>query len=160
MASVNKVTLLGNLGADPEVRSFQNGGRVVNLRIATSETWKDKSGERQERTEWHSVAIFHEKLADVAEKYLRKGSKVYLEGKLETRKWTDQQGQDRYSTEIVLRPFGSELVLLDGKGQGGSDDQSGRPSGQTRTRTPGEYPQPQKSNRGPRRDYEDDQIPF
>ncbi|EHL99354.1 single-strand binding family protein [Acetobacteraceae bacterium AT-5844] len=160
MASVNKVTLIGNLGRDPEVRSFQNGGRVVNLRIATTETYKDREGNRQEKTEWHSVAIFNEKLGEIAEKCLRKGSKVYLEGKLETRKWTDQQGQERYSTEIVLRPFGSELVLLDGKGQGGADDQSGRPSGQTRTRAPGEYPQPQKPNRGARRDYEDDQIPF
>jgi single-strand DNA-binding protein len=116
-ASVNKVILIGNLGADPEVRTFQNGGKVCNLRIATSETWKDKAtGERKERTEWHSVAIFSEPLANVAEQYLRKGSKVYIEGQLETRKWQDQSGQDRYSTEVVLRPFKSELTMLDGKG--------------------------------------------
>ena len=118
--SVNKVILIGNLGRDPEVRSFQNGGKVCNLRIATSETWKDRnSGERRERTEWHSVAIFSEPLIRVAEQYLRKGSKVYIEGQLETRKWQDQQGQDRYSTEVVLRPYRSELTMLDGRGEGG-----------------------------------------
>ena len=118
--SVNKVILIGNLGQDPEVRTFQNGGKVVNLRIATSETWKDRNtGERQERTQWHSVAIFSEPLARVAEQYLRKGSKVYVEGQLETRKWQDQSGQDRYSTEVVLRPFRSELTMLDGRGDGG-----------------------------------------
>ena len=119
MSSLNKVQLIGNLGADPEVRTFQNGGKVCNLRIATSETWKDKNtGERRERTEWHSVAIFSEPLARVAEQYLRKGSKVYLEGQLETRKWQDQSGQDRYSTEVVLRPFNSSLVLLGETGGG------------------------------------------
>ncbi|MFT3974140.1 MAG: single-stranded DNA-binding protein [Amaricoccus sp.] len=118
--SVNKVILIGNLGRDPEVRSFPNGGKVVNLRIATSERWRDRNtGENKERTEWHSVAIFSEPLARVAEQYLRKGSKVYLEGQLETRKWQDQSGQDRYSTEVVLRPFRSELTLLDGR-DGGS----------------------------------------
>jgi len=120
--SVNKVILIGNLGADPEVRTFQNGGKVCNLRIATSENWKDRNtGERREKTEWHSVAIFSEPLARVAEQYLRKGSKVYLEGQLETRKWQDQNGQDRYSTEVVLRPYRSELTMLDGRGdnQGG-----------------------------------------
>ncbi|AHM05408.1 Single-stranded DNA-binding protein [Roseibacterium elongatum DSM 19469] len=120
--SVNKVILIGNLGRDPEVRSFQNGGKVCNLRIATSETWKDRNtGERRERTEWHSVAIFNENLARLAEQYLRKGSKVYIEGKLETRKWQDQSGQDRYSTEVVLRPYAGELTFLDGRdsGQGG-----------------------------------------
>ena len=118
--SVNKVILIGNLGADPEVRTFQNGGKVVNLRIATSEQWKDRnSGERQERTQWHSVAIFSEPLGRIAEQYLRKGSKVYLEGQLETRKWQDQSGQDRYTTEVVLRPYRSELTLLDGRGEGG-----------------------------------------
>ena len=117
--SVNKVILIGNLGADPEVRTFQNGGKVVNLRIATSEQWKDRnSGERQERTQWHSVAIFSEPLARIAEQYLRKGSKVYLEGQLETRKWQDQSGQDRYTTEVVLRPFSGNLTLLDGRGEG------------------------------------------
>ena len=121
--SVNKVILVGNLGRDPEVRTFQNGGKVVNLRIATSETWKDRtSGERKERTEWHSVAIFNENLARVAEQYLKKGSKVYVEGKLETRKWQDQSGQDRYTTEVVLRQYGGELTLLEGRdgGSGGS----------------------------------------
>ena len=118
--SVNKVILIGNLGRDPEVRSFQNGGKVCNLSVATSETWKDKqSGERRERTEWHRVAIFSEPLVRVAEQYLRKGSKVYLEGQLETRKWQDQSGQDKYSTEVVLRPYRSELTMLDGRGEGG-----------------------------------------
>ena len=118
--SVNKVILIGNLGRDPEVRTFQNGGKVCNLRIATSETWKDKqTGERKERTEWHSVAIFSEPLARVAEQYLKKGSKIYIEGQLETRKWQDQSGQDRYSTEVVLRPYRSELTMLDGRDGGG-----------------------------------------
>ena len=118
--SVNKVILVGNLGRDPEARTFQNGGKVVNLRIATSETWRDRaSGERKARTEWHSVAIFNENLAKIAEQYLRKGSKVYLEGQLETRKWQDQSGQERYTTEIVLRQFRGELTLLDGRGEGG-----------------------------------------
>lgn len=118
--SVNKVILIGNLGRDPEVRSFQNGGKVCNLRIATSETWRDKnSGERRERTEWHSVAIFNENLVRLAEQYLRKGSKVYIEGQLETRKWQDQNGQDRYSTEVVLRPFRGEMTFLDGRSDGG-----------------------------------------
>ncbi|WP_439111595.1 single-stranded DNA-binding protein [Lentibacter sp.] len=120
--SVNKVILIGNLGRDPEVRTFQNGGKVCNLRIATSETWKDKSsGERRERTEWHSVAIFSEPLARVAEQYLKKGSKVYIEGQLETRKWQDQSGADRYSTEVVLRPYTSTLTMLDGRGEGGGN---------------------------------------
>ncbi|MGB0439958.1 MAG: single-stranded DNA-binding protein [Primorskyibacter sp.] len=120
--SVNKVIIVGNLGRDPEVRTFQNGGKVCNLRIATSETWKDRnSGERRERTEWHSVAIFSEPLARIAEQYLRKGSKVYIEGQLETRKWQDQSGQDRYSTEVVLRPYRGELTLLDGRDSGGGN---------------------------------------
>ena len=118
--SVNKVILIGNLGRDPESRAFQNGGKVVNLRIATSENWKDRNtGERKEKTEWHSVAIFNEGLANVAEKYLRKGSKVYIEGQLQTRKWTDAQGQDKYSTEIVLQGFNSVLTMLDGAPGGG-----------------------------------------
>ena len=117
--SVNKVIIVGNLGRDPESRSFQNGGKVVNLRIATSETWKDRnSGERKERTEWHSIAIFNEGLAGVAERFLRKGSKVYIEGQLQTRKWQDQNGQDRYSTEIVLQGPGSVMTMLDGPGGG------------------------------------------
>ena len=125
--SVNKVIIVGNLGRDPESRSFQNGGKVVNLRIATSETWKDKnSGERKEKTEWHSVAIFNEGLANVAEKYLRKGSKVYIEGALQTRKWTDQAGVEKYSTEIVLQGFNSVLTMLDGPpGQGGGSGGGG-----------------------------------
>jgi len=145
MASVNKVMILGNLGRDPEVRSFQNGGKVCNLRVATSETWRDKqSGERKERVEWHSVSIMVEGLVKIAEQYLRKGSKVYIEGQLETRKWQDQSGQDRYSTEIVLRPFNGSLVLLDKReGDGGSrdDDRGG-------------YDEPD------RRDDLDQEIPF
>jgi single-strand DNA-binding protein len=125
--SVNKVIIVGNLGRDPEVRSFQNGGKVVNLRIATGETWRDRNtGERKERTEWHSVAIFSEPLAKIAEQYLKKGSKVYIEGALETRKWQDQSGQDRYTTEIVLRPYRGELTLLDGRGEGGSGGGGGQ----------------------------------
>jgi len=121
--SVNRVTILGNLGRDPEVRNFPNGGRVCNLRIATSETWRDKtSGERKERTEWHSVAIMSDALVGIAEKYLHKGSKVYIEGQLETRKWQDQSGNDRYSTEVVLRPFNGVLTMLDGPQGGKSDD--------------------------------------
>lgn len=128
--SVNKVILIGNLGRDPEVRTFQNGGKVCNLRIATSETWKDRnSGERKERTEWHSVAIFSEPLARVAEQYLRKGSKVYIEGQLETRKWQDQSGQDRYSTEVVLRPYSSTLTMLDGRDGGGGGGNFGGSGG-------------------------------
>ncbi|TKD52860.1 single-stranded DNA-binding protein [Sphingomonas baiyangensis] len=129
--SVNKVILVGNLGRDPESRSFSNGGKVVNLRIATSESWKDRnSGERKEKTEWHSVAIFNEGLANVAERYLRKGSKVYIEGALQTRKWQDQQGQDRYSTEIVLQGFNSVLTMLDGApGQGGGGGGDGSRGG-------------------------------
>jgi single-strand DNA-binding protein len=130
--SVNKVILIGNLGRDPEVRSFQNGGKVCNLNIATSETWRDKaSGERKERTEWHRVAIFSEPLVRVAEQYLRKGSKVYLEGQLETRKWTDQSGAEKYSTEVVLRPYTSTLTMLDGKGEGGSGGGSGYGGGES-----------------------------
>ena len=129
--SVNKVIIVGNLGRDPEVRTFQGGGKVVNLRIATSESWRDKqSGERKDRTEWHSVAIFNENLAKIAEQYLRKGATVYIEGQLETRKWQDQSGADRYTTEIVLRQYRGELTLLGGKsddsGQSrGTDDQRG-----------------------------------
>jgi len=118
--SLNKVMLIGNLGADPEIRSFQNGGKVANLRIATSEQWKDKNtGERKEKTEWHTVAIFSEGLVSVVERYLKKGSKVFVEGKLQTRKWQDQNGQDRYSTEIVIQGLGGTLTMLDGAGGGG-----------------------------------------
>jgi single-strand DNA-binding protein len=146
-SSVNKVILIGNLGRDPEVRTFQSGGKVCNLRIATSETWRDKqSGERKERTEWHSVAIFSEPLAKVAEQYLRKGSKVYLEGQLETRKWQDQSGNDKFSTEVVLRPYSSTLTMLDGR----SGDDSGGGYG---------APQQQQQQSQPSRDL-DDEIPF
>ena len=118
--SVNKVILIGNLGADPEIRSFQNGGRVCNLRIATSENWKDKNtGERREKTEWHSVAIFSDGLIGVVERYVKKGSKVYIEGKLQTRKWQDQSGNDRYSTEVVIQGLGGTLTMLDSAGGGG-----------------------------------------
>ena len=119
MAGVNKVILVGNLGDDPEVRSLNNGGEVVNMRVATSEQWKDRDGNRQERTEWHRVVIFNENLGRVAKSYLKKGSKVYLEGQIQTRKWQDQSGQDRYSTEVVLQRFRGELVLLDSRGSGG-----------------------------------------
>ncbi len=139
--SVNKVILVGNLGRDPESRTFANGGKVVNLRIATSESWKDRnSGERKEKTEWHSVAIFNENLARIAEQYLRKGSKVYIEGQLQTRKWQDNSGQERYSTEIVLQNFNGTLTLLDKAGEGGarggggggwSDDDPGYGGGDT-----------------------------
>ncbi len=130
--SVNKVTILGNLGKDPEIRTFQNGGKVCSLTVATSETWRDKnSGEKRERTEWHRVSIYSEGLVNVAEKYLRKGSKVYLEGQLETRKWQTQSGEDRYTTEIAMRPFKSELVMLDGKPRddGGHIEDSGPAAG-------------------------------
>jgi len=134
--SVNKVILIGNLGKDPEVRSMQSGGKVCNLSVATSESWKDKmSGERKDRTEWHRVVIFNENLISVAERFLKKGSKVYLEGQIETRKWADQSGQEKYSTEVVLRPFRGELTLLDsregggGGGYGGGGDYGGGSSG-------------------------------
>jgi single-strand DNA-binding protein len=126
MAGVNKVILVGNLGDDPEARSLNNGGEVVNLRVATSENWKDRDGNRQERTEWHRVVIFNENIGRVAKQYLKKGSKVYLEGQIQTRKWQDQSGQDKYSTEIVLQKFRGELVLLDRReGGGGAYDDGG-----------------------------------
>lgn len=150
--SVNKVILVGNLGRDPESRSFQNGGKVVELRVATSESWKDRAtGEKKERTEWHTVKLFSEGLANVAERYLRKGSKVYLEGQLQTRKWQDQSGADRYSTEIVLQGFDAKLVMLDGPGGGagtgagggrGNDDWAGGGddfAGQSSSRGGGTY---------------------
>lgn len=169
--SVNKVILIGNLGRDPEVRTFQNGGKVCNLRIATSETWKDRNtGERRERTEWHTVAIFSEGLVRVAEQYLRKGSKVYLEGKLQTRKWQDQSGQDRYSTEIVLQGFDATLVMLDGRGEGGGGGggAGGSYSGPPDTGYGGDYggdygpgsaPASAPGGSRPSRDM-DDEIPF
>jgi single-strand DNA-binding protein len=128
MAGLNKVQLIGRLGADPESRSLNNGGKVVNLRLATSESWKDRDGNRQERTEWHQVVIFNEGLAKVAESYLRKGSQCFIEGALQTRKWTDQSGTERYSTEIVLQKFRGELVLLDSK-QEREPNYTGQPGG-------------------------------
>ena len=132
-ASLNKVTLIGALGRDPESRSFQNGGKVVELRLATSETWKDKNtGEKKERTDWHTVKLFSEGLANAAERYLRKGSKVYVEGQLQTRKWQDQDGKDRYSTEVVLQGYDAKLLMLDGP-QGGGGRQVDRPASQEQT---------------------------
>ena len=148
MAGVNKVILVGNLGADPEARSLPSGSEVVNLRVATSENWKDKDGNRQERTEWHRVTIFNENLGRVAKNYLRKGSKVYLEGQLQTRKWTDQSGQEKYSTEVVLQNFRGELVLLDDF----ADDFASGPGGGTRTQS---RPQPAAFDT----DLDDD-VPF
>lgn len=156
--SVNKVILIGNLGRDPEVRTFQNGGKVCNLRIATSESWRDRNtGERRERTEWHSVAIFNENLANLAERYLKKGSKVYIEGKLETRKWQDQSGQDRYSTEVVLRPYGGEITFLDSRdsgdqGRGYGGDQGGGYGGSSQSGGYDNAPAPASGI--------DDEIPF
>ncbi|MGR3443996.1 MAG: single-stranded DNA-binding protein [Thalassococcus profundi] len=167
--SVNKVILIGNLGADPETRTFQNGGKVCNLRLATSETWKDRNtGERRERTEWHSVAILSEPLARVAEQYLKKGSKVYIEGQLETRKWQDQSGNDRYSTEVVLRPYRSELTMLDGRGDGGGGGGSYGGGGGSYGGASGGYDDSRDGGysgggsgpaRAPSRDI-DDEIPF
>jgi single-strand DNA-binding protein len=128
--SVNKVILVGNLGRDPEVRSMQDGRSMVNMSVATSDTWRDRqSGERKERTEWHRVVIFNEKLAEVAQKYVRKGSKVYVEGQLSTRKWTDQSGQERYTTEVVIPRFGGALTMLDGRSGGGGEAGAGAGAG-------------------------------
>jgi len=153
--SVNKVILIGNLGADPEIRSLNSGDRVANLRVATSETWRDRSsGERKERTEWHRVVIFNDNLVKVAENYLRKGSKVYLEGTIQTRKWTDQQGQERFSTEVVLPKFRGELTMLDGRGE--AEREEGASAG-------GFSSGPRAGGSGPREDFSadlDDEIPF
>lgn len=163
--SVNKVIIIGNLGRDPEVRTFQNGGKVCNLRIATSENWKDRNtGERRERTEWHTVAIFNEALVRLAEQYLRKGSKVYIEGKLETRKWQDQSGQDKYSTEVVLRPYAGEMTFLDsrndgGGGGGGAGGGYGGGSGGGYEGGYGGQPDNAPAPSSPSHDY-DDEIPF
>ncbi|MEA3062374.1 MAG: single-strand DNA-binding protein [Sphingomonadales bacterium] len=158
MAGVNKVILVGNLGDDPESRSLNNGGEVVNMRVATSESWKDKDGNRQERTEWHRVVIFNENLGRVAKSYLRKGSKVYLEGQIQTRKWQDQSGADRYSTEIVLQRFRGELVLLDSRGGGGGGDDFG--GGQESGGFGGGGSRPQ-SRPAPAFDSDlDDEVPF
>ena len=162
--SVNKVILVGNLGRDPESRSFQNGGKVVNLRIATSETWKDRNtGERKERTEWHTVVIHSEPLVRVAEQYLKKGSKIYVEGQLETRKWQDQSGADRYSTEVALRPYRSELTMLEGRGGaggGGSRDGGGYDDYDRGGSSSGSQGGGSQGGGGSSRSDYDDEIPF
>ena len=154
--SVNKVILIGNLGADPEIRTLNSGDRVANLRIATSESWRDRgSGERRERTEWHRVVIFNDNLVKVAEQYVRKGSKVYLEGALQTRKWTDQSGQEKFSTEVVLQKFRGELTMLDGRGGDAERDEGGYSGGFSSG--------PRQQSSGPREDFSadlDDEIPF
>ena len=156
--SVNKVILVGNLGADPEIRSLNSGDRVANLRVATSETWRDKSsGERKEKTEWHRVVIFNDNLVKVAENYLKKGSKVYIEGAIQTRKWTDQSGQEKFSTEVVLQKFRGELTMLDGKG--GDAEQGSDYGGSSGGFSSG----PARQGSGPREDFSadlDDEIPF
>jgi single-strand DNA-binding protein len=167
MAGLNKVQLIGRLGADPESRNFQNGGKVVNLRLATSESWKDRAtGERKEKTEWHTVAIFNDGLAGVAERFLKKGSQVYIEGKLQTRKWQDQSGTDKYATEIVLNGFDGALVLLDGRQDGQGQRQSGeredRTYGQDR-RTPQQAMGETRQAAGNRSAFDsdlDDDVPF
>jgi len=175
--SVNKVILIGNLGQDPEIRSFANGGRVANLRIATSDSWRDKNtGERKERTEWHTVVIFNEGLIKVVEQYVKKGAKLYIEGQLQTRKWQDQQGQDRYATEIVLQNFRGELQMLDSRGggegggysqvsQSGGYGQSGGNYGGGQSNAPagGQPRQSQSGQSGGQADYSrdiDDEVPF
>ena len=155
--SVNKVILVGNLGADPEIRSLNSGDRVANLRVATSETWRDKSsGERKEKTEWHRVVIFNDNLVKVAENYLRKGAKVYIEGALQTRKWQDAQGQEKFSTEVVLQKFRGELTMLDGRGDNAGEGDGGGYSG-------GFSSAPRAQGSGPREEFSadlDDEIPF
>ncbi|HEY9216804.1 MAG TPA: single-stranded DNA-binding protein [Phenylobacterium sp.] len=159
--SVNKVILIGNLGAEPEIRTLTSGDRVANLRVATSEQWRDRgSGERKERTEWHRVVIFNDNLVKVAESYLHKGSKVYIEGAIQTRKWTDQSGQEKYSTEVVLQKFRGELTMLDGKGEGGERGESFGGGG---SYAGGFSSGPKAGGSGPREDFSadlDDEIPF
>jgi len=152
--SMNKVILIGNLGADPEMRKTQDGRKIANLRIATSESWKDKdSGERKEKTEWHRVVIFNEGLAKIAGQYLKKGSKVYLEGALQTRKWTDKDGVEKYSTEVILQGFHSNLAMLDGKPRGGGENDRGGGAPESK--------EPAGGRRGPgTRNDIDDEIPF
>ena len=154
--SVNKVILVGNLGADPEIRRTQDGRPIANLRVATSETWRDRNtGERRERTEWHRVVIFNEGLCKIAEQYLRKGSKIYLEGQLQTRKWQDQSGQDRFSTEVVLQGFNSSLTMLDGRG-----DNQGQSGGGFSDNDDRDYGQPSQQGGGGMSNDLDDDIPF
>jgi single-strand DNA-binding protein len=162
--SVNKVILVGNLGRDPEIRSTQDGLRIANLSIATSESWRDKSsGERKEKTEWHRVAIFNERLVDVVEKYVKKGSKLYIEGALQTRKWTDNSGQERYTTEVVLQRFRGELTMLDGRSGGG---EGGFPSDMAEDEAPAPRASFDKgaaaprASRAPSSQELDDEIPF
>jgi len=155
--SVNKVILIGNLGADPEIRRTQDGRPIANLRVATSETWRDKAtGERREKTEWHRVVIFNEGLCRIAEQYLKKGSKVYLEGSLQTRKWQDKDGNDRYSTEVVLQGFNSQLTMLDGRGAGGG---AAEPSDDFGSSGPARERRPAMASAGKSADM-DDEIPF
>jgi single-strand DNA-binding protein len=163
MSSVNKVILVGNLGKDPEVRTTQDGSKIVSLTMATSESWNDRaSGERKERTEWHRVVIFNDRIGDVAERYLRKGRKVYIEGSLQTRKWTDQAGQDRYTTEVVIGRFRGELVLLDsarnGEGANAPAGAGGRED--TRSAAPPRAPAGAPSWEAPKGGDLDDEIPF
>ena len=162
--SVNKVILIGNLGRDPEIKQMPSGGSIANLSIATSESWRDKaSGERKEKTEWHRVVVFNEGLVRIVEQYLKKGSKVYLEGQLETRKWTDKDGNDKYSTEVVLRNFGSTLTMLDGRNEGGGAGAGG--GGYDQERAPARSAGAKaKTGKGPSEDFSrpdfDDEIPF
>jgi single-strand DNA-binding protein len=159
--SVNKVILIGNLGADPEIRRTQDGRPIANLRVATSESWRDKAtGERKEKTEWHRVVIFSEPLCKVVEQYLKKGSKVYLEGALQTRKWQDQSGQDRYSTEVVLQGFNSQLTMLDKAGGGGGDFGGAESGGDFGSSGPGAPRKPAMAGAGGRSGDLDDEIPF
>ena len=165
--SVNKVILIGNLGRDPEIKQMPSGGSIANLSIATSETWRDKaSGERKEKTEWHRVVVFNEGLVRVVEQYLKKGAKVYLEGQLETRKWTDKDGNDKYSTEVVLRNFGSTLTMLDGRNEGGGGDRASGGGGWDQDRAParGAGAKAKGGGKGPAEDFSrpdfDDEIPF
>lgn len=157
--SVNKVILVGNLGADPEVRSTQDGREIANLRLATSESWKDRNtGERKEKTEWHRVVIFSEPLVNVAKNYLRKGSKLYIEGQLQTRKWTDQSGQEKYSTEVVLQGYNATLTMLDSKREGGGS--YGDEGGYSQQSSGGGYSNNQSRQQAPQRAELDDEIPF
>ena len=159
--SVNKVILIGNLGADPEIRRTQDGRPIANLRIATSESWRDKAtGERKEKTEWHRVVIFNEGLAKIAEQYLKKGSKIYLEGQLQTRKWTDQQGVDKYSTEVVLQGFNSALTMLDRAGGGGGGSDFGNDNSSDFGSSRPAARQPAMAGGGGKRGDLDDEIPF
>ncbi len=159
--SVNKVILVGNLGADPEVRRTQDGRPIANLRVATSDTWRDKAtGERREKTEWHRVVIFNEGLAKIAEQYLKKGSKVYLEGSLQTRKWQDKEGQDRYSTEVVLQGFNAQLTMLDRAGGGGGESQDNNGEFGSAGPSAGREKKPAMAGAGGKRGDMDDEIPF